>query len=155
MKTNAVVIKKAMLEDLEEILKLQYTAYQSEAKLWNDFTIPPLTQTLAELKEEHQKGMILKATLNDEIIGSVRAYMDGDTVYIGRLIVHPAHQGQGLGKRLLKTIEVKIRSKRFELFTSVKSENNLRLYEKAGYKQFKEEETESGLKLVYLEKKGK
>ena len=40
------MIKKAQKEDLEEILKLQYLAYQSEAKLFGNMEIPPLMQTL-------------------------------------------------------------------------------------------------------------
>ena len=39
---NVILIKKAQKEDLEEILKLQYLAYQSEAKLFGDIDIPPL-----------------------------------------------------------------------------------------------------------------
>ena len=96
---------------------------------------------------------MLKAVLDGEIIGSVRAYADGDTVYIGKLIVRPDHQGMGLGKRLLSEIERELSKKRYELFTSGKSERNLHLYEKAGYKRFKEETADSGITFVYLEKK--
>lgn len=46
------MIQKAQKEDLEEILKLQYLAYQSEAKLFGDMNIPPLKQTIEELGEE-------------------------------------------------------------------------------------------------------
>ena len=35
------MIEKAKIEDLQEILELQYLAYQSEAKLFNDMNIPP------------------------------------------------------------------------------------------------------------------
>ena len=150
---NKYKILKSAEEDAAEILNLQYIAYHSEAELNDDFTIQPLTQTLDELIVEYRKGVVLKAVLDDVIIGSVRAYADGDTVYIGKLIVHPDHQGKGLGKKLLATIESKLSRKRFELFTSCKSEKNLRLYEKAGYKQFKEETDDSGIKFVYLEKK--
>ena len=111
------------------------------------------TQTLDELIEEYHKGVILKAVQNGKIIGSVRAYADGDTVYIGKLIVHPDHQGRGLGKRLLAAIESKLYRKRFELFTSLKSDRNLHLYEKAGCTRFKEETNSSGINFVYLEKK--
>lgn len=46
------MIQKAQKEDLEEILKLQYLPYQSEAKLFGDMNIPPLKQTIEELGEE-------------------------------------------------------------------------------------------------------
>ncbi len=43
-----MIIVKAGQDDLQEILDLQYLAYQSEAKLFNDPDIPPLRQTLAD-----------------------------------------------------------------------------------------------------------
>lgn len=55
------MIKKAQKEDLEEILKLQYLAYQSEAKLFGDIDTPPLKQTIEEVYDEFQKGTVLKA----------------------------------------------------------------------------------------------
>jgi len=146
-------IVKAQIEDMEAILQLQYAAYQSEALIHGDFTIQPLKQTLDELIAEYHKGVILKATLDREIIGSVRAYAEVDTVYIGKLMVHPDHQGKGLGKRLLKTIEGKIHRQRFELFTSCKSDRNLHIYEKSGYVRFREETDEAGIRFVYLEKR--
>ena len=54
-----ILIKKAQKEDLEEILKLQYLAYQSEAKLFGNMDIPPLKQTIEEVYDEFQKGTIL------------------------------------------------------------------------------------------------
>lgn len=75
------MIEKAEKDDLEEILELQYLAYQSEAKLFGNMDIPPLKQTIEEVYDEFQKGVILKA-IDDRgvIIGSVRAYQDGGTV---------------------------------------------------------------------------
>lgn len=151
--SSKIKIEKAALQDLESILQLQYTAYQSEAVIHNDYTIQPLIQTLEELTAEHQKGIILKAVQSGKIIGSVRAFAESDTVYIGKLIVHPDEQGKGLGTRLMAAIEDKLYRKRFELFTSSKSDGNLRLYEKLGYRKFREETLDSGIELVYLEKK--
>ncbi|WP_295084445.1 hypothetical protein [Ruminococcus sp.] len=40
------MILKAQKDDLQEILQLQYLAYQSEADLFGSRDIPPLKQTL-------------------------------------------------------------------------------------------------------------
>jgi ribosomal protein S18 acetylase RimI-like enzyme len=150
-------IKKAMYEDLVEILDLQKLVFLSEAKLLNDYSIQPLTQTLAELQNEFvkfDKGIILKLIddENNQIIGSVRAYEINDRVYIGKLIVHPDHQNKGFGTDLLKAIETYFENKIFELYTSNKSEKNLYLYKKSGYKEFKREKTAEGYDFVFLEK---
>ena len=55
-----MIITKATKEDLSEILQLQYLSYQSEAKLLNNFDIPPLKQTLQEVQNEYDNGTILK-----------------------------------------------------------------------------------------------
>jgi hypothetical protein len=65
-------ISKADIEDLQEILNLQYLAYQSEAALFGSRDIPPLKQTLDEVIEEYHKGIILKLVDTDNlIIGSL------------------------------------------------------------------------------------
>ena len=150
-----VEIISATEEDLSEILELQRIAFKEEAELLDNFEIQPMIQTLDELIDEFHKGIILKAVLDDKIIGSVRAYAEGDTVYIGKLMVHPDNRGEGLGKRLLSSIEEEFVCNRFELFTTVHSEKNLRLYEEAKYVRFKEETDVDDISYVYLEKRVK
>ena len=147
-------IIKAKYEDLHSILKLQIMAYQSEAELLNNYDIPPLKQTISEIQKEFENGIILKA-VNDggKIIGSVRAYQKDNTVYIGKLIVHPEHQKKGIGTALLHEIEIVCPSERYELFTSDKSKNNLRLYEKLGYRSFKEQSITQELRFIFLDKR--
>ena len=148
-----ILIKKAQKEDLEKILELQYLAYQSEAKLFGNMDIPPLKQTIEEVYDEFHKGIILKAVDEEGlIIGSVRAYQENGTVYIGKLMVHPKMQKKGIGTKLLLEIENVYPNQRYELFTSTKSINNIRLYEKLGYKIFKEEAVSQDLIFVYMRK---
>ncbi|MFP3152941.1 GNAT family N-acetyltransferase [Lachnospiraceae bacterium ZAX-1] len=150
---SILLIMKAERKDLTKILDLQYLAYQSEAQLLNNPAIPPLTQTIQEVEKEFENGIILKAVNEEDVIvGSVRAYSDNNTLYIGKLIVRLDLQRQGIGKRLLAEIEQHCRYPRYELFTSSKSENNINLYERAGYKRFKEKEVSKCLKFIYLEK---
>ena len=147
-----IKIIKAELSDMENIWRLQLEAYQSEAILYNDFTIQPLTQTLEQAILEFNENIILKAVLDDKIIGSVRAYENQGSVYIGKLMVLSAYQNNGIGKRLLEAIEDEFPGKRYELFTGAKSVKNLMLYEKFGYVRFKETKAAEGVSFVYLEK---
>lgn len=148
-----ITIEKAQENDLQEILALQYIAYQSEARLFNSMDIPPLKQTIDEVRNEFDNGIFLKAVdESGNIIGSVRAYEKDNTVYIGKLMVQPNMQKKGLGTKLLLEIEKQYPNKRYELFTSTKSISNIRLYEKLGYKIFRKEAVSKELVFVYLEK---
>lgn len=146
--------KKAEYSDLQEILLLQYLAYQSEAELFGSRDIPPLKQSLDEVVEEFRSGVILKM-VNDKntIIGSVRAKESDGTVYIGKLMVHPNHQHKGYGTRLLTEIEKCFPDKRYELFTSTRSVDNIRLYQKLGYSIFARKAVNDELEFVYMEKR--
>lgn len=149
-----MIISKAIRSDLPSILKLQYNAYQSEAQIYQEI-IPPLKQTLSELEEEHNKGIILKVSNNDEIVGSVRALIQDGVCIIGKLIVKPEFQNQGIGKRLMKEIEETYSQvKRKELFTGHKSTKNIELYKRLGYEKYKEVEVNEKLKLIYMYKEG-
>lgn len=148
------IIKKAERVDLPEILQLQYLAYQSEAALFGSRDIPPLKQTLDEVIEEFNSGVILKMVdENGVIIGSVRAKEIDGTVYIGKLIVHPDHQHKGYGTMLLSEMENRFSDKRYELFTSTRSVDNIRLYQKLGYTTFAQKAVNDELEFVYMEKK--
>ena len=147
------MIVKADYEDLQDILRLQYLAYQSEAALFGSKDIPPLKQTLDEVIAEFREGIILKMVdENDVIIGSVRAKESNGTVYIGKLMVHPDHRCNGYGARLLAEIERYYPEKRYELFTSTRSIDNIRLYQRMGYREFDRRSMDDRLDFVYMEK---
>ncbi|MER7953489.1 GNAT family N-acetyltransferase [Streptomyces sp. NPDC096030] len=155
----SVTISAADAQDAEHILKLQYLCYQSEAELYGDYSIEPLTQTLDALRAELAQGHALVARLGDEIVASVRARADeAGTVRIAKLIVHPRMQRHGLGGRLLDAIEGRFAAdpvpaaKRYQLFTGHRSEGNLRLYRSKGYEQVAAREIGPRLTLVTLEK---
>jgi GNAT superfamily N-acetyltransferase len=146
-------IERASTEDAAEILALQKLAYQSEAAIYGDYTIAPLTQTLEEMEADLRELVVLKASVEGHIAGSVRGRVVDGTCYVGRLIVHPDVQNCGLGTALLHAIERACpASRRFELFTGCRSERNLHLYHKLGYEPFKEEQVSERLMLMFLEK---
>lgn len=146
-------ITTAEKEDCKEILDLQKIAYVQEAEIINDYTIQPLTMTLDETEKEFETSTVLKVMIDGKIAGSVRAYEENGTCYIGKVIVHPEYQNKGIGSGLMKEIEDRFNTvKRYELFTGEKSEKNLYLYGKIGYKIFRQEKVSDKLTIVYLEK---
>ena len=147
------MIEKALFEDLEEILALQKLAYQSEALICNDFNIPPLTQTIEAMRDDFRNQVILKAVMDERIIGSIRAFERDGTCFIGRVIVHPEYQNRGIGRKLMLSIEETFpQCKKLSLFTGKNSVKNLYFYESLGYKQVREEYIHDTLTFVYLEK---
>jgi ribosomal protein S18 acetylase RimI-like enzyme len=151
---RGMVIERAAVRDAGEILDLQRAAYRSEAAIYDDDTIPPLTQTLEEMQVDIQQKVVLKVAIDDKIVGSVRAYQEGDTCYVGRLIVDPDFQNRGIGTRLMHEIEGLFdRAHRFELFTGHKSERNLHLYRKLGYRVCRQQRLSDAVNLVFLEKR--
>ena len=117
----------ATVANAKEILDLQKLAYQSEARLYENENIPPLTQTLEAIEKEFSSHIFYKAVISEKIIGSIRAIMHNNTCFIGKLIVHPTLQGKGIGTALMGAMESHFLDvKRYELFTGTKSLGNIR-----------------------------
>lgn len=147
-------IVQATIDDLNTILELQKKCYITEAELYNDYNIPPLTQTLDEIKADFTTGtLFLKGIVNEELVASVRGIRKNETTYIGRLLVKDEFQNRKIGQALMKEIENQLnKCKRYELFTGHKSEKNIKLYQKLGYSESKRQFVNENLTLVYLEK---
>jgi GNAT superfamily N-acetyltransferase len=142
----------ANVSDAPEILKLQRAAYQSEAKLHNDFKILPLTQTLEALEADFATKTFLKVVDEERLIASGQVLYENGTCYIGRLAVWPEWQGKGIGSKLLLALEnIYPEALRFELFTGAKSASNLAMYKRRGYSEFKRSKV-GKTTLVFLER---
>lgn len=131
-----ITLHDATDADAAAILSIQKAAFHGQGILYNDMTLPPLVQTLDGLIQDFKNHSFLKALYNGKIVGSVRGHVEGDTCHVSRLFVHPDFQNKGIGKKLLLAVEDKfIGVKRYELFTGHKSERNIALYEKLGYRK--------------------
>lgn len=138
--------------DAGEVLTLQRAAYVSEAQIYGDPHLPPLTQTLPELREELSEGIGIVAVDAARIVGAVRARLREPVLHIGRLTVAPDWQGHGIGTALLAAIEATRNATSAELFTGHLSIGNLRLYQRAGYQEQRREQLSPGITLIYLSK---
>jgi ribosomal protein S18 acetylase RimI-like enzyme len=150
-----MLVELANLSDAQNILDLQILAYQSEAAIYNDYSIPPLIQTIDEMEKDLRQQVAFKVTIDGRLVGSVRGFLQDGTCHIGRLIVHPEFQNRGIGTTLMSSIEQQFSEvNRFELFTGNRSERNLYLYQKLGYRIFRNDHLNDKITVVFLEKDG-
>ncbi|WP_030381870.1 MULTISPECIES: GNAT family N-acetyltransferase [unclassified Streptomyces] len=153
----SVTISVATEQDVEQIFRLQYLCFQSEAALYGNYRIDPLVQPLDSVRAEVAADCVFVARLGDEVVGSVHGTVTEDgAAAIGKLCVHPRLQGHGIGARLLRAAEAALveerGAKRFRLSTGHRSENNLRLYRKVGYETVGTAEGPDGVRMIVLEK---
>lgn len=93
-------------DEAGELLTIRRAAFVSEAQLHDDPRIPPLTQTLDELRDDLGRTDVvtLGAWIEHRLVGSIRVEVDGTRATLGRLAVVPDLQGKGIGTQLLLAI---------------------------------------------------
>ncbi|MFF9023392.1 GNAT family N-acetyltransferase [Streptomyces eurythermus] len=153
----SVTISAATEQDAEQIFRLQYLCFQSEAALYGNYRIDPLVQTLDSVRQEVATDCVFVARLGEEVVGSVRGKVTEDgAAAIAKLCVHPRLQGHGIGARLLRAAEAALTERhgatRFRLHTGHRSEGNLRLYRKVGYQTVGRAKGDDGVEMIILEK---
>nr|WP_246406548.1 GNAT family N-acetyltransferase [Modestobacter versicolor] len=141
-------------EDGGELLTLQRAAFVTEAQLYGDPRLPALVETLPELLAAVQRGPTLVARSGPRLVGSVRARVADGVLHVGRLVVAPDQQGQGIGAALLAAVERAAGPgvDTAALFTGHRSAGNLRLYARAGYVEQRRQRVDDELTFVHLAK---
>ena len=137
---NQTVPLRLGVDDAGEILTLQRAAYVTEARAHGDLTMPPLTQTLDQLRAELADPQVTAWGIREHgrLVASVRVCQaDRATAEVGRLVVAPDRQGSGLGTALLLAAEARLQAgvTVIRLFTGEHSDANLRLYQRLGYRE--------------------
>jgi ribosomal protein S18 acetylase RimI-like enzyme len=143
-------------EHAGEVLTVQRAAYLAEARRYGAWDLPPLVETLQEIKNHLGNGTpALGAFDGPRLVGSVRSRVDGERMEIARLAVAPDVQGGGVGRRLLEAVSTLApeRVRVVWLFTGAESDENLRFYESAGFVRTSEHLDAVGIRCVTLEQK--
>ncbi|MET9240381.1 GNAT family N-acetyltransferase [Nonomuraea sp. NPDC003709] len=145
------MIERATTADAGEILTLQRAAYVSEAQLYGDPYIPPLIESLEQVRKVIEGAVVLKALDAGRVIGAVRGQVSGTTCLVGRLVVAPDRQGRGIGTALLTALHEAVpEAEAFDLFTGHLSGVNLKLYRRLGYRETSRERMDDHLTLIHL-----
>ena len=147
-------IEIATIQDVPEILELQYKAFRPVAESLNWPDAPNLIETVEHARGEFPKYTTLKMLSDDgKIIGSVRGRVENGSLYIGRLMVLPECQGRGYGKILFREIQKRMPHNRAWLFTCGEVQRIVSFYEREGFRTFNTERFENGHTWISMEKK--
>lgn len=142
-------------EHAGEALTVQWAAYVTEAQRYDAPHIPPLRETVAELRADLESGVLaFGAWLGPRLAGCVRGRVDGARMEVARFAVAPDLQGRGIGSRLLSAVESAAPPpvRTLWLVTGAASEPNLRLYRRAGYEVVADKVDDAGVTLAIMEK---
>ena len=146
-------IELATIQDVPEILELQYKAFRPVAERLNWPDAPNLIETVEHARGEFPKYTTLKMLSDDgKIIGSVRGRVENGSLYIGRLMVLPEFQKNGYGRILLRKIQSMLPHDRAWLDTSGDVPETVSFYEREGFRTFETKYFQNGVSWISMEK---
>ena len=126
-------IRPATEADFAALLHVQEAAFGEYANVYqvSGWT----TETLDSLKADAMEKQILVAEEEGVVVGSVRFWIVAGVCVIRLLSVSPAHQSQGIGKALIREIElVATDAHKFFACTMLRTARNIHLFMSLGYK---------------------
>ncbi len=131
--------RAACAADAPELLTLQRACWVPEGRANEAWDIPPLVETLDEVLAGLTAYRTWVWRIDGRLVASGRgrrAVDDPTTWEVARLVVAPDLQGRGLGRAVMEFIEAQAPAdiRRFWINTGHRSDRNIRMYKKAGYR---------------------
>ena len=135
-----VELARAAPADAPEVLVLQRACWVPEARANASTDLPPLTESLDEVRASFEQWRTWVVRGAGRLVGSVRGRvspLDPGMWESGRLMVAPDLQGRGLGRALLAHAEAAAPAgcATWWINTGARSVDNIRMYKRAGYRQ--------------------
>jgi tRNA (guanine37-N1)-methyltransferase len=132
-------IERAVPSDAPELLTLQRACWVQEALANPGVHIPALHESLDDVRDWMTEWDTYVVRRAGRLIAAVRGRLDDTdrTAWdIGRIMVAPDVQGDGIGRALLEHIQTVApgEATSYVLFTGAGSERNIRMYKKAGFR---------------------
>ncbi|MGA3214375.1 MAG: GNAT family N-acetyltransferase [Acidimicrobiales bacterium] len=141
-------------ESAGEVLTVQRAAFLAEARLYGTTEIPPLVETLEDMRHELATAIVMGAVRAGRLVGAGRLTVDGEIGWVSRLAVAPDQQANGIGSGLLGALEAAAppEVRRYQLAAGHKSGANVAMYERRGYREFSRQVDSAGVELVLMGK---
>ncbi|HET6622276.1 MAG TPA: GNAT family N-acetyltransferase [Dongiaceae bacterium] len=148
---SELVFRRAGPEDAEAVRALTDAAYAK----W----VPVIGRRPKPMNADHDHAvrahMVELAYLDGVLAGLIELIPAPDHLLLENIAVVPAHQKQGIGRRLMAHVEALARARGLtlvRLYTNKAFTNNLAFYRKLGYTLEREEPIKSGGSLVHFVK---
>ncbi len=149
--SETITLRPAEPADAEAIRKLTRQAYAKWVPLIGREP-KPMTANYEEAVRIHRFDLLHVGTV---LAALIEIIVEPDHLLIENVAVSPAFQGRGFGRKLVAHAEQLAASSGFRLirlYTNKRFEENVRLYERLGYRIDREEEMNGGV-AVHMSKR--
>lgn len=145
-----IVIRKATIEDLGSISKLNKELFEYEEKYGDeynlDWTYSEGAQSYFKRRIESEKGIVLVAEVDGEVVGYMLSFiadypyrLPATIVEIENTFVREEFRGKGLGKKFAdetKKIAKEKGAKRLKVIAAFKNTRGIKFYHSIGLQDF-------------------
>ncbi len=162
-------LRAAVDADAGELLTLQRAAFVSEAQEYGDPMLPPLRETLEQVRAviADALAVVLVAEVGADgsagragrLVGAARLHLPpphgdaGRPGQVSRVAVAPDVQGAGIGSRLMRALHELAEGRgvtRLDLFTGGRSGANIAFYHRLGYAELERRTDDRGVPLQVM-----
>jgi len=134
-------LREAVQSDAPSLTKCMTAAYSAYESRMEGTRLPPMDVHYEREIRESPTWVVVES---GQVIGALIMGFSDDHAKIANVAVHPAHQGRGIGGRLMRLAEESANEQghsEMRLATHVLLTENVSLYEHLGWREIKRDET--------------